>query len=127
MLEAVYFQPTKGVNIEVAILKGELFKDGDRTSKNVRELALKRKLMRTKAEVACLIRDRFSDEDIRAMGLEAIVVFHEEIKDSAADPDCLVVQTNHSGGGLGGCYAEDDRSWKLSDGFAFAVKVWVST
>jgi hypothetical protein len=34
------------------------------------------------AEVACLIRDTFSDEDLREMGLDCIITMHKPISHS---------------------------------------------
>ncbi|MBU3934487.1 hypothetical protein KKC00_00760, partial [Patescibacteria group bacterium] len=83
--------------------------------------AERRKLAKPNAEVACLIREMFSDEELETMGLWWIVVFHEPIRDSDGDP-CLL--SAYRGGGGRWLYADDDRPdghWNSDNGFAFLV------
>src|SRR3989338_4470544 len=82
VLRSPDFKPTNGVTIEVAVLKGILFEDNDRITKKIRAKADKRKLQKPNAELACLIREKFTDEDIEAMGLWYIVAMHEPINHS---------------------------------------------
>lgn len=69
ILRSEVFKPTSGVTTEIAILKGNLFTDNDRIATTIRAFATEQKLEAPNAEVACLIRENFSDEDIEAMGL----------------------------------------------------------
>jgi hypothetical protein len=115
------FKPTNGVTTEIAVLKGALFTDDDRVTSKIRAEADKRKIVKPEAELGCLIRDTFTDEEIEAMGLVWIVAFHEPIKDSDGDPGLL-----GAGRGGGGRWlnADCDRPagrWDRDDGFAFAV------
>jgi hypothetical protein len=68
VLKSKDFKPTTGVVNEVAVLKGMLFENSNRTTKNIRAEADKRKLNKPNAEVACLIRENFSNEEIEANG-----------------------------------------------------------
>lgn len=115
------FKPTFGVNTEIAILKGMLFEDNDRITKKIRAEADKRKLSTPNAEIACLIRENFSDEEIVAMGLWWIVTMHEPIKDSGSGPDLLNANRYGDGRWLDACCDGPDAGWDRDDGFAFVV------
>lgn len=121
VLRSPDFKPTKGVTTEIAILKGMLFEHRDRITSNIRDLASQRKLTTPNAEVACLIRENFSDVDIEAMGLIWIVTMHEPIKDSDGDPSLLSAHRSGDGRWLGAYYGESDCRWDREDGFAFVV------
>lgn len=121
VLRSPKFKPTKGVKYEIAILKGTLFEDNDRITKKIRVEADKRKLITPNAEVACLIRENFSDEEIEAMGLTWIVAMHEPINDSDGDPGLLRANRGDGGCWLGACYDSPDRRWRREGGFAFVV------
>lgn len=129
VLRSPDFQPTSGVTTEVAVLKGQLFEDNHRTTKKIRAEADRRQLKQPNAEVACLIRENFSDEEMEAMGLLYIVTMHEPIKNSVG-ADLLL-----------GAYRDEDRPrycgpwleayygvlgrrwhfWHREGGFAFVV------
>ena len=121
VLNSSDFKPTSGVTTEVAVLKGTLFKDGDRITREIRAEADRRKFVVPKAEVACLIREKFADEEIEVMGLWGIVTMHEPIKDSVGDPRLL--RANRIGGGrwLSAYNDRPGRRWDRDAGFAFAV------
>src|SRR3989338_4837086 len=85
----IYFSVTSDGTTEVAVLKGMLFEDNDRITKKIRAEADKRKLSKPNAELACLIREKFTDKEIEAMGLWYIVAMHEPINDSDGDPFLL--------------------------------------
>lgn len=121
VLNSSDFKPTNGVIYQIAVLKGELFKNEDRITKKIRAEAERRNLQKPNAEVACLIRENFSDEDIEAMGLMWLVVFHEPIKDSAGDSSLLAVDRDDGGCWLDACSDRPEYSWNSDDGFVFAV------
>jgi hypothetical protein len=115
------FKPTAGVTYKVAVLKGALFTDSNRITSNIRKEAERRKLEEFPAEVACLIRKAFSDEELAAMGLWWIVVFHKPIKDSDGDPNLLAANRDNDGHWLNANYDRPDDNWNSDNGFAFAV------
>ncbi len=121
VLRSPDFKPTSGVTTEIAILKGMLFEDNDRITKKIRAEADKRKLTKTNAEVTCLIRENFSDEEIEAMGLWWIVAMHEPIKDSDGDPSLLSAYRSGDGRWLSAYCAHPDVRWSRAYGFAFVV------
>lgn len=115
------FKPTSGVT-QIAVLKGTLFTDSNRITKKIRAEAERRKLEKPNAEVACLIREMFLDEELEAMGLYWIVAFHKPIRDSDGDPHLLDAYRGGEGRWLGTCYGRPGDDWRGSDsGFAFAL------
>lgn len=120
VLRSPDFKPTNGVTTEVAVLKGMLFEDNDRITKKIRAEAGKRKLSKPNAELACLIREKFTDKEIEAMGLWYIVAMHEPINDSG-DPLLLFADRDCGGRWLDACYGGPDDGWGRGHGFAFAV------
>jgi len=119
VLRSKGFKPTAGITYEVAVLKGELFSDSERITKNIRKDAKNRKFTTPNAEVACLIREKFSDKELEAVGLYWIVVMHEPIKDSGGDPRLLGASRRGDGSWLGAYCGSPGDKWSRSDGFAF--------
>lgn len=121
VLNSPDFKPTNGIISDIAVLKGMLWNDSDRTTKNIRSEADKRNLTKPNTEAACLIRENFSDEEIEAMGLIWIVAMHEPIKDSAGDPRLLRAGRRGDGPWLGTAGDRPGGEWNRDDGFAFVV------
>ncbi len=127
VLRSPDFQPAKGITTQVAVLKGTLFTDNDRITKNIRDRAYAgtftqgRKLSDPNPEVACLIRENFSDEDLKVMGFWWLVAMHEPIKDSDGDPGLLDAYRNDDGCWLGAYCGSPGGRWSRLSGFAFAV------
>ncbi len=122
VLRSSDFQPTKGVMTEVAVLRGILFTSSNRTTSKIQESANKRKLQKPNAEVACLILEMFSNEDLKAMDLCWIVVFHEPIKDSSGSSRFLNICHEYDGRRwLNSYYSKPNNKWHSDGGFAFAT------
>ena len=121
VLRSPDFKPTSGVTTKVAVLRGCLFEDNDRYTAKIRAEADKRKLGKPNAELACLIREKFTDKEIEAMGLTWIVAMHEPINNSDGDPRLLDANRCGDGRGLDACGGEPGYRWFRDDGFAFAV------
>ena len=115
------FKPTTGVTTEVAVLKGMLFEDNQRITKNIRKNAEDRNFETPNAEIACLIREKFTDECLKAMGLIWIVTMHEPIKDSDGAPRLLDAHRAGAGRWLRTFYGKPGHGWYRGRGFAFAV------
>jgi hypothetical protein len=115
------FKPTSGVTTEIAILKGMLFEDSNRVTKKIHTEAESRKLTKPNAEIACLIRENFSDEEIEAMGIYWIVAMHEPIKDSGGGLRLLSVGRDDDGSWLDTGYGYPGSEWVRGDGFAFVA------
>jgi hypothetical protein len=121
VLRSKDFKPTSGITYEIAVLKGELFSDSDRITKTIRKEAKNRKFSTPNAEIACLIREKFSDKELEAMGLYWIVAMHEPIKDSDGDPLLLYAYCNGLGSWFSTYYVFPDDEWLRCFGFAFVV------
>ena len=121
------FQPTSGITTQVAVLKGELFAEVERTTENIHFFATKRSLTKPNAEVACLIREKFSDKELEEMGLWAIIAMHDPINDSGGDPSLLGADRDDGGRHLYADYVSPSYGWLRDFGFAFAVSQSPST
>ena len=110
-----------GTIYRVAVLKGEIFSDNKRITKNIRKEAKKRSLSTPNTEIACLIREKFSDKELEAMDLYWIVTMHEAIKDSDGDPRLLFANRFYDGSWLSTRCGVPDYKWLRAGGFAFVV------
>jgi hypothetical protein len=116
------FKPTKGVITEIAILPGLLFESPDhRTNKLIRADASRRKLRALDIEIACLLRKKFTDKDIRAMGLSWIIAMHNPVKIDSGDPRLMHVSTVGGGDILETCTGSPSAKMARLAGFAFEV------
>lgn len=89
----------------------------------VRKLAAELGMKTPKAEVACLIRKRYSMEQIRAMGFRHIIVMHEPIKDPSDGQESLIgVGWDSSGAEVHGFYAKSGSTIPPGCGVAFLSK-----
>lgn len=121
VLRSPDFKPTSGVTTEVAVLKGMFFRESSRTTGNIRDEASKRYFTKPNAELACLLRENFTDDDIEAMGLLRIVVMHEPINDSCGRPSLLGASRDSAGRQFRTTQSSPDRKWGSDNGFAFVV------
>lgn len=121
VLNSPDFKSTNGVAYEIAVLKGMLFEDKNRITKKIRAEAETRKLSTPNAEVACLIRENFSDEEIEAMGLIWIVAMHEPIKDSDGGLYLLDAYRSVGGRWLSAYYDCPGDRWSRESGFAVVL------
>jgi hypothetical protein len=119
LLRSPKFKPTKGVTYNVAVFMGKLYAARERFTSNILADAKKRKCDEPEAELSCLIRDAFSNADIRAMGLEDIIPMHEPIEDSDGGLPRLGACTHGHSCSLRAFGADPDREWVQGIGFAF--------
>lgn len=95
VLESKDFVSTDGVTYEIAILNGKIWSDTrHRTIRSIRILAKDLNLITPNVEVACLIREKFSINDLEQMGICWIAIMHKPIADSVDEPDLLCVFTD---------------------------------
>jgi hypothetical protein len=115
------FKPTNGVKTEIAVIRGCQFEDNNRIIKKIRAEAEKRMLSKPNAEIACLIREKFTNRAIEGMGLIEIVVMHEPINIFIADTRLISV-SRHDGGSWLKARLGGSGGRQVSDcGYAFAV------
>lgn len=117
------FKPTSGVTTEIALLKSAVLKVNNRITSAIRAFAAEHKLEAPNAEVVCLIRENLSDKEILAMGLTAIAVMHQPIKDSDGGLSLLSMSRSINGSWLGTYYGESNVRWDNLRRFAFAFAV----
>jgi hypothetical protein len=126
ILKSKDFKPTSGIPTEVVVLKGMLFSDENRVTKKIRAYAEtlsfnSQKPEKPNPEIAFLIREKFSDEDLKAMGLVWIVAMHEPINDSGGDPILLAADRSDDGHWLVAGWVSPGIRWDGGGGFAFAL------
>ena len=122
VLRSKKFRATSGVVYNIAVIPGKFWDTNDeRRTKAIRKEAEEtRKWQKPEAEVGCLIRDLFTDEEIAKMGLTWIITMHEPIEDSDGSPGLLGTD-RYDGPRLDAYYGRPDGRWSASRGFAFAV------
>jgi len=113
------FVVTTGVVTEVAVLICPKLSGTDRNIYNVLDNATRQMLIKPNAELACLMREKFTDNDIKAMGISYIVVMHEPINDVSGDPTFLALNCYGSGNWLAGSESRPGNVWDHHGGFAF--------
>ena len=124
VLNSQDFKPTTGIVREIAVLKGESLEDDNRTTKKIRAKGDIMGLKHGKdsnPEIACQIREMFTDEELKDMGLIWIVVMHEPIKDSGGGPSLLDADRFGGGRWLDAYCGKPDDRWFRYYGFAFVV------
>jgi len=126
VLRSKDFKPTSGVTTEIAVLKGMLFEENERITKKIRDEAARRNLVTPNAEIACLIREKFTDKEIEAMGFWWIVAMHDPIEDYDGDLLLLSANRHDRGCGLNAFRGSPGDGWDHEDGFAFSVEQVIS-
>ncbi len=112
---------SEGTVHHIVVHPGKLISDSDRITKKIRAAAKKYGWLKPHWEVACLIRDTFTDEQLQQMGLWCIVTMHESIKDSNGVPILLGLGRYDDGRWLDAVFGRPDGDWNGRVGFAFAV------
>ncbi len=119
ILNSTQFKASKaGTSRPVAILKGELFSDEDRITKNIRAKAIELKLKKLDIETQCLIRDALTNKAINDLGLNWIVGMHEPVE-IGGGLGLLTARARGVVPGLGTGYVGPGFRWGRGFGFAF--------
>lgn len=114
------FKPTKGVTTELVLVKPADI-SGQLITSNIRSYAEGLGLKAPNAEVACLLRENFSDEQIKELEFWYIVTMHNHIKDSDGDPSLLGVSRYDDGRWLYSRYDRPDDEWGDYGAFVFVL------
>ncbi|MCK4918717.1 MAG: hypothetical protein KAS02_02950 [Candidatus Pacebacteria bacterium] len=121
LLRSSDFKPTDSITTEVAVLKGAFFKDKDRITKKIRAEADNRGFIKLNAEVACLVREKFTDKEIKTMGFDWLITMHKPIKDSVSVLGLLGTGWDGGESCLGAYYGGPGSLWGRGSGFVFLV------
>lgn len=109
-----------GKKFELVILKGELWPDSERYTKNIYAKARELGLFAASPEIAYLLRKELSTKEIEALGLKCVAVMHDPVMgpDDNNLPSLLLLG-RYSGSFL--CFFPllPHYRWSSSDGFAF--------
>ncbi len=111
---------TEGVTYRVGIIKGEEFKEENRTTKKIRKEAARRHWQEPPVELAWLLREKLSNKDLEQMGLVWLVVMHKA-KTASSGLTNLLGLNNEGGRRLGAFYSDHGHTWGHKDGFAFLI------
>ena len=120
VLSSEDFSATSSITTTIKVIKGTLF-IGNPLTQEIHDLAKTHGFTKPNAEVACLIRQMFSDEDLKDMGFWWIVVMHEPIEDFDGKLSLLGAGRSLFGFFLSIDSNRQDAPWDDSGGFAFAA------
>lgn len=110
---------TKGKTYKLVVIKGEEFEHDDRRTSKIRAEAEKRGYLTPPAEVAPLLRELISNEEIEMMGLFGLAVMHEPITILCGGPMIFVLDRHGTGRWLIGSFGAADGMWTREVGFLF--------
>jgi hypothetical protein len=96
-----------------------LFTSTNCVSKKIRREAEMRKLVTPNAEIACLILDMLSIDEIKDMGLSWITIFHKPIKNYNGTLCLLYASRLDDNGWLCASCGNSSDTWQSRTGFAF--------
>jgi hypothetical protein len=117
ILRSSAFKPTKQIVYKIVAFRGELFGNQNLTKEFLdKEVLYQGEQFPTKVcevptmEVGCLIREKFSDEDLKEMGLERMFIMHRPAKTSRYFRFLLLTIPSQGDGFLSPCYSSLDTS-----------------
>ena len=114
------FVPTTGTKYKPVVIFGkEIEKDSERTTENIRKIAKSRGYLKPNAELAPLLREKISDKEMEEMGVWALVVMSDTIKDSDGGPDLLGLRRYGVGRWFDAYYDGPGDEWGREIGFVF--------
>ena len=120
LLNCNIFIPTKNVNYEVVILKGNIIKNScDRYFDRFLGESRKRKYEQASREIFCLIREKFTDQEIENMGLRSIITTHKSHRDPKGHRYNLAINLDEGLEDISAINLEYKLGW--NDGFAFIM------
>jgi len=85
ILRSESFKPTKGVDYQIAILSGQIFKDQDRVNSLIRRKAYNLGLSEPPLEVGCLFREKCSPGIRELISSNWVIVMHDPVKIECVD------------------------------------------
>ncbi len=111
------FVVTNGKTYRLVVIRGDEFAtDAERTTANICAEAVRRRYLEPPAEVAALLRKKFTQEEL---GFPYVVVMHKPITDSDGYPRLLALRRGGYGEWLDVRYDNPDERWRREDVFVF--------
>lgn len=114
----VTFVGTNGVTYKPVVIPGDCFTDDERTTENIRSVGASFKLITPPAELACILRDALTNEQIREMCLW-LIPMHDPIEDADGNPSLLGVSALVAKSYLIACLGYPTKRWNREYGFVF--------
>ncbi len=114
------FDSTSGVTTKVVIFRGLFFGNNDRSFGKIKAFAVGCRFFAPQLEIACLIRQRFTDKEIEEMGFWRIVVMRP-VKDFNGDWRLLSINRSAGGNWLDTNFITPSLKLDRNLGFAFVV------
>lgn len=122
ILNSPDFKPCEsGEQIEIAFIS---VKDMDKslaTTQEIKAYAKSKGYGNAYPEIALLVREAISDEEMEKMGFWYIASLHDPIKDSDGLPSVLRAYRSDGGRWVDACWDFPDDQWNTSGAFAFPV------
>lgn len=110
------FVTTKGRIYNLAVIRGDEFSDNERTTANIFAEAERRGLQKPPAEVAALLREKFSQDEL---SFPYVAVMHEPIGDSGGNLGVLGLRRYEGDDWLGAWLANPGSRWDRENVFVF--------
>lgn len=110
-----------GTTYKLAVISGDEFEDSERTNGNIRAEAAARGYLDPPMELAPYLREMFSHEDLKQMGVWALVLMLKPATDSDGGLRVLGVRRLGDGRWLHAYNARPDDGWSREADFLFLV------
>lgn len=120
ILNSPAFKPSKKMKLEYVIVKfSDIGKKDYYTTQEIRDYAESKGYVTPAADLAPILLEEISGEDMEKLSLRWLIVMHEPIKSSDGDPRLLIVDRGGGGRWLGAGYGRPDDGWDREYGFVF--------
>ena len=110
---------TSGVVSEIAILRGMLFDNNDRTTQKIDAEAKNRRLINATLEESCLLFNHLTVEEMTTLGLKGLTIFTNDV----FDHQCSISKSCDpiNGWGINSKYGKSREKWGRKEGFAYVL------
>ncbi len=123
LLKLPEFKPTNNMTAEIIVIRSEMFTGAERTTENIRAFAKANNYITPNPEVACLMRERFTDEEMRVMGCPTIAVMHDFVDDPHMSTKFLYLDSRNGHVKFGDAWFWPGSVWSDNTSFAFVASV----
>lgn len=111
----------KGAELNIAIVPHREIFDSYETTQKIRDWGAEKGYVAPTPEVALLVREAFSNEEIEALGFWYIVTLHDPITDRDGGPRVLRARRHGGGRWLGACWDRPDGRWDAGGASVLSV------